>query len=138
MQFRSVHATVRTQDAYAHGHQAGCALWSPLVGMCTSKEGRLEPQYCLNSETRPLSAQGSFGVSVVGGALLVPQRRQRRCSKSLQWCPQCSRQVRGGFAQKLESFFFFVFFAALILAVIGNVMGHVNVHTDSHLISCAS
>ena len=37
--------------------------------------------------------------------------------------------------QNLESFFS-VFFAALNLAVIGNVMGHAHVHTDCHLISC--
>ena len=37
--------------------------------------------------------------------------------------------------QKLESIFS-VFFAALNLAVITNVMGHANVHTDCHLISC--
>ena len=31
---------------------------------------------------------------------------------------------------------FSVFFAALNLAVIGNFMGHANVHTDCHLTSC--
>ena len=37
--------------------------------------------------------------------------------------------------QKLESLFRY-FFAALIFAVIGNVVGHVSVHTECHLISC--
>ena len=38
--------------------------------------------------------------------------------------------------QKLESFFFLGIFAALNIAVIGNVMGHASVHIDTHRMSC--
>ena len=53
------------------------------------------------------------------------------CSESARWEVFAPTGAR----QPLESIFS-VFLAALNLAVIGNVMGHANVHTDCHLISC--